>query len=253
MVMAKLLEAKDITKRFGGLIALNDVSISIDHGERVGIVGPNGSGKTTFFNIINGVYKPDGGRVYFEGRDITNLPPYRRARLGIARAFQIPRPYPNISVRENVASGALFGSIGDKISVDEALEMADDILNLVGLYNKRFEEARLLNVPEKKMLELARALAMKPKLLLLDELVAGMPPKNIDNLINIVKDVSEAENIAVVALVEHVMRAVVKFAERVVILHQGRKILEGPTEEVLRSKIVGEIYLGKYADVLGGG
>jgi len=251
--MAKLLEAKDITKRFGGLIALNDVSISIDHGERVGIVGPNGSGKTTFFNIINGVYKPDGGRVYFEGRDITNLPPYRRARLGIARAFQIPRPYPNISVRENVASGALFGSIGDKISVDEALEMADDILNLVGLYNKRFEEARLLNVPEKKMLELARALAMKPKLLLLDELVAGMPPKNIDNLINIVKDVSEAENIAVVALVEHVMRAVVKFAERVVILHQGRKILEGPTEEVLRSKIVGEIYLGKYADVLGGG
>jgi len=143
--------------------------------------------------------------------------------------------------------------MGDKISVDEALEMADDILNLVGLYNKRFEEARLLNVPEKKMLELARALAMKPKLLLLDELVAGMPPKNIDNLINIVKDVSEAENIAVVALVEHVMRAVVKFAERVVILHQGRKILEGPTEEVLRSKIVGEIYLGKYADVLGGG
>lgn len=248
--MDKLLVVDGVVKRFGGLIAVKNVSITVDYGERIGIVGPNGSGKTTLFNIINGVYRPEKGRVIFGGRDITDIPSYKRGQIGIARAFQIPRPFPNIPVRENVATGALFGTLSGKINVDEALEIADNILKLVGLHDKKDEFAGKLTVPEKKMLELARALAMKPKLLLLDELVAGMPPKEIDRLTDIVKEISEKENIAVVALVEHVMRAVIRFAERIIILHRGEKILEGPTKKALSDPLIAEIYLGRYASMI---
>jgi branched-chain amino acid transport system ATP-binding protein len=240
-----LLEVLNVTKRFGGLVALKNVSLKIERGERVAIVGPNGSGKTTLFNVINGVYKPDEGRVLFEGVDITDLPAYRRAHLGIARAFQIPRPFPNITVRESVAIGALFGSYYGKIGVREALEIADEKLKLVNLYDKRFELTGRLTVPELKLLELARALASKPKLLLLDEIVAGMPPAMVDHLMLLVRRVADEEDIAVVALVEHVMRAVVRFAERVIVLHLGSKILEGSPEEVLRNPLMEEIYLGR--------
>lgn len=249
--MVSLLEVENVTKRFGGLVALNKVSLTVEKGERIGIVGPNGSGKTTLFNVINGVYRPDEGRVVFEGMDITGVPSHKRAQMGIARAFQIPRPFPELSVRENVAIGALFGTLSGKIDVWEALEIADETLRIVGLYDKRMELAGKLTVPEKKLLELARALAMKPKLLLLDEIAAGMPPTNVDKLMATVREVSDSEGIAVVALVEHVMRAVVKLAERVIILHQGRKLLEGPTLEVLNNPLVAEIYLGRYARVAG--
>jgi branched-chain amino acid transport system ATP-binding protein len=240
-----LLEVLNVTKRFGGLVALKNVSLKIERGERVAIVGPNGSGKTTLFNVINGVYKPDEGRVLFEGVDITDLPAYRRAHLGIARAFQIPRPFPNITVRESVAIGALFGSYYGRIGVREALEIADEKLKLVNLYDKRFELTGRLTVPELKLLELARALASKPKLLLLDEIVAGMPPAMVDHLMLLVRRVADEEDIAVATLVEHVMRAVVKFAERVIVLHLGSKILEGSPEEVLRNPLMEEIYLGR--------
>jgi len=240
-----LLEVLNVTKRFGGIVALKNVSLKIERGERVAIVGPNGSGKTTLFNVINGVYKPDEGRVLFEGVDITDLPAYRRAHLGIARAFQIPRPFPNITVRESVAIGALFGSYYGRIGVREALEIADEKLKLVNLYDKRFELTGRLTVPELKLLELARALASKPKLLLLDEIVAGMPPAMVDHLMLLVRRVADEEDIAVVALVEHVMRAVVRFAERVIVLHLGSKILEGSPEEVLRNPLMEEIYLGR--------
>jgi branched-chain amino acid transport system ATP-binding protein len=240
-----LLEVLNVTKRFGGIVALKNVSLKIERGERVAIVGPNGSGKTTLFNVINGVYKPDEGRVLFEGVDITDLPAYKRAHLGIARAFQIPRPFPNITVRESVAIGALFGSYYGKIGVREALEIADEKLKLVNLYDKRFELTGRLTVPELKLLELARALASKPKLLLLDEIVAGMPPAMVDHLMLLVRRVADEEDIAVVALVEHVMRAVVRFAERVIVLHLGSKILEGSPEEVLRNPLMEEIYLGR--------
>ncbi len=240
-----MLEVLNVTKRFGGLVALKNVSLKIERGERVAIVGPNGSGKTTLFNVINGVYKPDEGRVLFEGVDITDLPAYRRAHLGIARAFQIPRPFPNITVRESVAIGALFGSYYGRIGVREALEIADEKLKLVNLYDKRFELTGRLTVPELKLLELARALASKPKLLLLDEIVAGMPPAMVDHLVLLVRRVADEEDIAVATLVEHVMRAVVKFAERVIVLHLGSKILEGSPEEVLRNPLMEEIYLGR--------
>ena len=172
-----LLEVQEVTKRFGGVVALDRVSISIKERELLAIIGPNGSGKTTLFNVINGVLKPDSGRILLEGRDITGEPPYRRVEMGIARTFQIPRPWPNLSVRENVAVGAVFGR--GRRSVEEALEMADGILELVGLYSKRYEVAAKLTVPEKKLLELARSIAMEPRLLLLDEIVAGMSPSDL--------------------------------------------------------------------------
>ncbi|PWV36550.1 MAG: ABC transporter ATP-binding protein [Desulfurococcaceae archaeon] len=238
-----LLEVKSITKRFGGILALRNVSFKIDKGELVAIIGPNGSGKTTLFNVISGVYKPDTGSIFFEGVDITGYPSYKRARIGIGRSFQIPRPFPGLSVRESVAVGALFGAAGKGLSVEEALRIADEVLRDVGLYDKRFELAGKLTGPEKKLLELARALAMKPKLLLLDEVMAGMPPAEIDRLSKIIRDVA-GNNIATLSLVEHVMRAVTKIAERAIVLHRGEIVLEGSVEEVLMSEKLKEIYLG---------
>lgn len=242
--MAKFLEVNEVVKRFGGLYALKGVSLEVDKGERIAIIGPNGSGKSTLLNIINGVYKPESGKVIFEGKDLTNLSPYKRAQMGIARAFQIPRPFPNLLVRENVAIGALFGTLSGKVDVKEALEIADDTLRIVNLYDKRFLLASKLNVQEKKILEVARALAMKPKLLLLDEIVAGMPPNMVDGFVDLISKVTKDEGIAVVTLVEHVMRAVIRFAERIIVLHLGNKIIEGPSDKVLRDSKLVEIYLG---------
>lgn len=239
-----ILRLENITKRFGGLVALRNISLDIKYGERVAVIGPNGSGKTTLFNVINGVYIPDEGRVFFEDRDITYLPPEKRARLGIARAFQIPRPFAGLSVRENVAIGALFGRHSGEISMSEALKIADEKLKLVGLYSKRDELAAKLTGPERKMLELARALAMGPRLLLLDEIVAGMPPARVDQIVDLVKEVSEKENIAVAVMVEHVIRAVIRYAERVYVLNRGELALSGSVEEVMKSPKLREIYLG---------
>ena len=239
----ELLKLENVTKRFGGLVAVNRVSFSVEKGEAIGIVGPNGSGKTTLYNLINGVYIPDEGKIYFDGKDITNLPTHARAPLGMARTFQIPRPFGGATTRENVAVGAMFGYA--KASVDEALEIADEYLKLVGIYEKRDVEAALLTPLEKRLMEVARALAMKPKLLLLDEVMAGMNPSDIDRLIDLLKKVKEEEDISIVSMVEHLMHAITKFAERVIVMHQGKKLLEGPTMEVLNHPKVVEIYLGK--------
>ncbi len=244
-----LLKLEGVTKRFGGLTAVDRVSLEIESGEALGIVGPNGSGKTTLYNIISGVYRPEEGRVLFEGRDITGLPPYRRTQLGIGRTFQIPRPFSSATVRENVAIGAMFGTLGGKIGVGEALELADHYLELVGLQALKDKASGSLTPVEKKLMELARALAMKPKLLLLDEAMAGMPPKDIDRLVGLLKRVKEEEGIAIISMVEHIMRAVAGFAERVIVLHQGKKFLEAPTAEALSDPRVVEIYLGRPAEV----
>lgn len=237
-----LLEVDGVTKRFGGVVALDGVSLGIDEGELVAIIGPNGSGKTTLFNVINGVLAPDSGRILFEGRDITREPPYRRVEMGIARTFQIPRPWGSLSVRENVAVGAIFGR--GRLGVWEALRRADEVLELVGLHDKRHEAAHRLTVPEKKLLELARSIAMEPRVLLLDEIVAGMSPRDVERVVGVVRRVRDELGISVVSMVEHVMRAVKLFAERVIVLHQGRVLAEGPPGEVLRDKRVVEIYLG---------
>ncbi len=243
-----LLKLEGVTKRFGGLVAVNSVDLEVEKGEKLGVVGPNGSGKTTLYNLISGVYMPDEGRIFFEEKEITNLPPHERTRLGIARTFQIPRPFGSATVRENVAIGAMFGMAN--AGVDEALEMADDMLKLVGIYELREKEAKLLTPLEKKLMELARALAMKPKLLLLDELLAGMNPANINEILELLERVKKEEDIAVIAMVEHLMHAITKFAERVVVMHQGQKLIEGPTMEVLNDPKVIEVYLGEKLKVV---
>jgi len=240
-----LLILENITKRFGGLVAVDQVSLEIKHGEFVGIVGPNGSGKTTLFNVINGVFFPEEGRVVFEGRDITTLPPYKRAPLGIGRTFQIPRPFASATVRENVAVGAMFGTLSGKVNVDESLEIADQTIERVGLKEHRNKQAGALTPVEKKLTEIARALAMKPKLLLMDEAMAGMHPNDIDQMVAFIKQVAEEDKIAIVAMVEHIMRAVVGMAEKVIVLHQGAKLVDAPTKEALEDPKVVEVYLGR--------
>jgi len=240
-----LLKLENITKRFGGLIAVANFSLEINSGESIAVVGPNGSGKTTLYNVISGVYFPEEGRVIFEGKDITHLPPYKRASLGIGRTFQIPRPFSSASVRENVAVGALFGRLSGKVSVDESLEIADRTIELVGLQPHRDKAAGALTPVEKKLMEIARALAMKPRLLLMDEAMAGMHPRDIDGMVRFLKKIKEEENIAVVSMVEHIMRAVAGFAERVVVMHQGAKLCDETTEQALRDPRVVEVYLGR--------
>lgn len=243
-----LLKLENITKRFGGLVAVDKVSLEIEPGELIGIVGPNGSGKTTLFNVISGVYPPEDGKVIFEGKDITHLPPYKRAPLGLGRTFQIPRPFSSASVRENVAIGAMFGTLADKVSVDDSLEIADRYIDLVGLKPYTDKAAGTLTPVEKKLMEIARALAMRPKLLLMDEAMAGMNPKDIDDMVNFIKRIKEEEEIAIVSMVEHIMRAVAGLAERVMVMNQGAKLIDAKTEEALTDPRVVEIYLGHPQD-----
>lgn len=239
-----LLRMENVTKRFGGLVAVDRVTAEIARGEMMAIVGPNGAGKTTLFNLINGVFFPDEGKIWFEDVDVTFYPPYRRAHLGIGRTFQIPRPFGDATVRENIAIGAMFGAAGKEISVDEAMEMADHYIRLIGLSAHRDKPAGGLTSVEKKMLEISRALAMKPRLLLMDEAMAGMNPKDIDRMVDFIKRVRESEGIAIVALVEHIMRAVAGLAERVLVMHQGAKLVDEPTKEALSDPRVIEVYLG---------
>jgi branched-chain amino acid transport system ATP-binding protein len=239
-----LLRLDNVTKRFGGLVAVDRVSLEIEPGELIGIVGPNGSGKTTLFNVINGVYFPEEGRVIFDGKDITRLPAYKRASLGLGRTFQIPRPFGSASVRENVAIGAMFGTMAGKVSVDDSLEIADRYVELVGLEAHKNKEAGTLTPVEKKMMEIARALAMRPRLLLMDEAMAGMNPKDIDNMVKFLKRIKEQEKIAIVSMVEHIMRAVIGLAERVMVMNQGAKLVDAKTKEALSDPRVVEVYLG---------
>jgi branched-chain amino acid transport system ATP-binding protein len=239
-----LLTVENVTKRFGGLVAVNHVSLEIRRGEFIGIVGPNGSGKTTLFNVISGVYFPEEGKVVFDDIDITRLPPFKRAPLGIGRTFQIPRPFSSATVRENVAVGAMFGTLSGQVSVEESLKIADKTIERVNLQEHREKAAGTLTPVEKKLMEIARALAMKPKLLLMDEAMAGMHPNDIDQMVSFIKRIAQEEKIAIVSMVEHIMRAVIGMAERVIVLHQGSKIVDAPTKEALEDPKVVEVYLG---------
>jgi len=239
-----LLKLENVTKRFGGLVAVDKVSLEIDEGELIGIVGPNGSGKTTLFNVISGVFPPEEGTVIFDGQDITTLPPYKRAPLGLGRTFQISRPFASASVRENVAIGAMFGTLADRVTVDASLEIADRYIDMVGLKAYTNKAAGTLTPVEKKLMEIARALAMRPKLLLMDEAMAGMNPKDIDDMVTFIKKIRDEEKIAIVSMVEHIMRAVAGLAERVMVMHQGAKLVDAETEQALSDPKVIEIYLG---------
>jgi len=239
-----VLKVENIAKYFGGIRALDGVTLDIYENELLAIIGPNGAGKTTLFNVITGLLKPDKGRILFLGKDITKLPPERRAQLGIARAFQIPKLISSASVIDNVILSCLFGG---KMNLNTARNRSLKVLEMVGLNRKAYETAGSLTSPEKKLLELARAVAMKPRVLLLDEIVAGMPPVEVDNILSLVKKISAEEKITAVAMVEHVMRAV-RYADRAVFMHQGKILLEGSPNDLLNNKLVRDVYLGEIVE-----
>ncbi|MCE4606511.1 MAG: ABC transporter ATP-binding protein [Desulfurococcales archaeon] len=241
--MRDVLVVENITKRFGGLTALSQVSFKVKEGERFGIIGPNGAGKTTLFNVINGVYRPDTGKVIFKDTDITHWPPHRRARYGMARTHQVVKPFSDLTVLENAMIGALFGPKHDSITEDEAREIASNVLEFIGLKEKADLPANVLNVQEKKRLELARALSSQPDLLLLDEVLAGLVPSEIDVMVGLLRKINEEKGITIV-MIEHVMHAIMNLAERMIVLDFGRKIAEGTPSEIANNPEVIAAYLG---------
>jgi branched-chain amino acid transport system ATP-binding protein len=241
-----LLELDGVSKRFGGVAALTDVSFRVDPGEVLGIIGPNGAGKTTLLNCISGVYRLEGGAISLDGARISGLPPHQVARLGIGRTFQVVKPFASMSVRENAAVGALFGSAEARMPPRAAFEWADQVLELVGLAAKARQTVGSLTIPDRKRLEVARALATKPRLLLLDEVMAGLNSVEVDEALQMVRQI-HTSNITIV-LIEPVMRVVVGVCTRAIVLHMGRLLAEGTPQEVLRDQRVVEAYLGeKYA------
>lgn len=233
-----LLELNDLTIKFGGLTAVNKLNAGLHAGEAVGLIGPNGAGKTTAFNLIVGVYKPTEGKVIFDGEDITGLEPYEVCRKGIGRTFQVVKPFGKMTVLQNIMVGAFVNTSKQR----EAKRVATEIMEKVGLQNKRDNLAQNLTIPERKRLEVAKALATRPKLLLLDEVLAGLNPTEIEDAIVLIKSINQ-EGITVL-MIEHVLQATMAICGRIIVLDYGKKIAEGTPAEVTSNREVIKAYLG---------
>jgi branched-chain amino acid transport system ATP-binding protein len=242
-VTAPLFEVRGLTKRFRGLTAVSDVTFRVAPREILGLIGPNGAGKTTIISLISGTLVPTSGEIVFEGRHIERLPAYRRARLGIGRTFQVMKPFPGLSVLENVTVGALFGTGGGERNRKRAEEKAREWLKFTGLERRTDQRADALGGPDRKRLEFAKALAMNPKLLLLDEVMAGLNHVEVDEVVELIKKIRD--NGVTILVIEHVMKAIRRLADRLLVLHHGQQIAEGPTDQVLKDPGVVEAYLGK--------
>ena len=247
--MTALLELKGVTKRFRGLEALSNIDLSLAQGEIIGVIGPNGAGKTTLVNVITGVHAADAGTIRFDGSRIAGMRRDRIARLGIARTFQIVQPFPAMTVLENVAAAALFG--GKAASIAEARDAAAGHLAFCGLADQAGKEAATLTLAGRKRLELAKSLALRPRLLMLDEVNAGLNPAEIDAALDLIRQI--AARGTTILLIEHLMKVVTRTARRLVVLHHGKLIADGSVADVLADETVVEAYLGRrYAERMAG-
>jgi branched-chain amino acid transport system ATP-binding protein len=240
-VSGELLRVGGLTKRFGGFVALDDVSLTVRAGERLGLIGPNGSGKTTLINCISGALYNDEGTIHFDGRDVTRLPPFRRARAGIARSFQIPKPFRSMTVLENLQvplEYAAHGRAGGRDAIGEALE----VLDVIGLRERAHEDSASLTQVDMRKLELARAMAAKPRLLISDEAMAGLSSNEVDEVLVILRRLNDTG--ITVIMIEHIMQAVMRFSERVICLDAGRIICEGAPAAIVQDVGVQRAYLG---------
>jgi branched-chain amino acid transport system ATP-binding protein len=234
-----LLELRDISKSIGGLLILNKLSLSLEAGEALGVLGPNGAGKTTTLNVIAGDLSPSAGQVFFDGQDITALPAYRRCRLGIGRTYQIPRPFAGMTVFENVLVGATHSrGKGER----ESYALCREVLKQTGLYHRREALAGSLRLLERKQLELARALATQPKLLLLDEIGGGLTEPEVRELLAVIADIRRGG--VTLVWIEHIVHALASAVDRVLAINFGSKLAEGPPQAILASREFQEIYLG---------
>lgn len=237
--MALLLQLANISKSFGGLTILNGLSFGLNEGEALGILGPNGAGKTTTLNVIAGELPPTAGKIFFQGQDVTRLPAEQRCHLGIARTYQIPRPFTGMTVYENVLVGARFGR---KHSQREAETLCRAVLEQTNLYDRRDEVAGNLRLLERKRLELARALATEPKLLLLDEIGGGLTEHELRELLAVIQDL-RARKVTLI-WIEHIVHALASAVDRILAMHFGEKLAEGAPQEIIASKEFQEIYIG---------
>ena len=238
--MTALLELKQVNKRFGGLHAVQNLSFEVREGEILGLIGPNGAGKTTVFNLVNGVHAPDGGHIIFHGTDITGQKPYHIARHGLARTHQIVQPLMNMTVVENCMVSACFGR--DNLALSRARAVANEAVMIAGLEDRAGTKAMHLTIAGKKRLELARALAARPLLMLLDEVLAGLNPTEITHMIGVVRRIRDRG--VTILIIEHLMQAIMNLSDRVVVLNFGRKLAEGAPAEVAANAGVIEAYLG---------